>query len=478
MPRRDREYPGWRCCVCVSACALAMLSVTACAGWLGPSYSKPDVPLPGAWVTPAADPQAAPPESDWWRGFGSATLNDFIAQARSANDDIGAAMARVREADAQARIAGAALLPDLELSGSASRERAPSNTTGPLHTFDYYTPTLAVSYQLDFWGRNRDLHNAALANARASRFDRETVALTVVTSVAMSYFEVLEYRDRLVVAQHNLENAQTILKDLQFEADAGSATALDVAQQATTVANVYATIPPLTQQLRQSADALAILIGQAPEQVPIGDGGLDALPAPAVGAGLPSHLLARRPDVAQAEAQLVAANANIAAARAAFLPSIDLTASGGFESTALGMLVSPASRVWALSASVSQTIFDHGALLGQYQYNRARYDELLSDYHKTVLTALGNVEDGLTAVRSSAEQQLRLEDAADKARRAFDYAQLQFQAGTTDVLTLLNTQTALFSAEDALVQAKFSHLQALLSLYQALGGGWQLEHGS
>jgi NodT family efflux transporter outer membrane factor (OMF) lipoprotein len=236
-----------------------------------------------------------------------------------------------------------------------------------------------------------------------------------------------------------------------------------------------ATIPPLQQQLRQSTDALAILTGQAPELLEPGDGTLDALTLPAVGAGLPSQLLARRPDVAEAEAQLVSANANIAAARAAFFPSINLTAGGGFESTALGMLLSPENRIWDVSAGVTQTIFDHGALSGQYQYSRARYDELLSDYHKTVLTALGNVEDALVSVQQSAELQLRQQDATDKARRAFEFAQLQFQAGTTDVLTMLNTETALFTAQDALVQGKFAHTQALLTLYQALGGGWHQE---
>ena len=217
-------------------------------------------------------------------------------------------------------------------------------------TFNLYNVGLAASYQVDFWGRNRDLHQAALAAARPSRFDRDTVVLTVVASVATSYFEVLEFNDRLQVAQQNLENAQTILKDLEFEAAVGTATALDVAQQATTVATVNASIPPLKQQLRQSIDALAILTGQAPEQLNPGDGSLDALKLPVVAAGLPSQLLARRPDVAEAEAQLVAANANIAAARAAFFPSVDLTASGGYESAALGSLLSPATRVFSLSA--------------------------------------------------------------------------------------------------------------------------------
>jgi multidrug efflux system outer membrane protein len=453
-------------------CVPLLLSIAACSP--GPAYRRPELPLPTAWSTPPAQSEAPAPANDWWRGFGSEALDSYIAQAQRANDDIGAAMARVLEADAQARIAGAALLPSLSGNFGAERERAEPSAGGPLKTLDVYSTGLSASYQADFWGRNRDLHNAALAAAKASRFDRETVVLTVMTSVAMSYFEVLEFHDRLQVAEQNLENAQTILRDLEFEANVGTATALDVAQQATTVATVNASIPPLRQQLRQSVDALAILIGQPPEQLAAGDVSLDTLTLPAISAGLPSQLLARRPDVAEAEEQLVEANANIAAARAAFFPSIDLTASGGFESAALGSLVSPATRVFALSANVAQTIFDHGALVGQYQLNKARYTELLSDYHKTVLTALGNVEDALVGVQQTAEQELRQQDAADKARRAFEFAQLQFQAGTTNVLTMLNTETALFTAQDALVQGKFAHLQALLNLYQALGGGWHL----
>lgn len=465
MPMRDGAFPRWWL-----ICAPVLLGIPACS--LGPSYRRPDVPLPAAWSTAAQAATPAEPAADWWKGFGSTQLDDYIARAQSTNDDIGAAMARILEADAQARIAGAALLPDLTADAGGMRERAPPAGGGPYSTFNLYDVGLSASYQVDFWGRNRDLHQAALAAAKASRFDHDTVVLTVLTSVALSYFEVLEFNDRLQVAQQNLANAQTILKDLEFEAGVGTATALDVAQQATTVATVNATIPPLRQQLRQSLDALAILTGQAPEQINASDGGLDALTLPAVAAGLPSQLLTRRPDVAEAEAQLVEANANIGAARAAFFPSIDLTASGGFESAALGSLVMPATRVFSVSAGLTQTIFDHGALLGQYQYSKARYAELLSDYHKTVLTALGNVEDALVAVQQSADQELRLQDAAEKARRAFEFAQLQFQAGTTNVLTMLNTETALFSAQDALVQGKFAHTQALLTLYQALGGGW------
>ena len=456
-----------------TAAVLMVFGAAACS--LAPRYHRLEVTLPSAW-TGASETTAAEPVGEWWKRFGSSQLDDFIARAQSANDDIGAAMARILEADAQARIAGAALLPSLTGDAGATRERAVLTGVAPYPTHNLYDVGLSASYHADFWGRNRDLHKAALAAAKASRFDRDTVVLTVITRVALTYFEALEFNDRLQVAYQNYANAETILKDLEFEASVGTATALDVAQQATTVASVNATIPPLKQQLRQRLDALAVLTGQTPDQVTPAEGGLDALSLPIVSAGLPSQLLARRPDVAEAEQQLIEANANIGAARAAFFPSIDLTASGGFESAALGSLLTPATRVFAVSTGLTQIIFDHGELLGQYQYRKARYAELLSDYHKTVLTALANVEDTLVAVQQTADQELRLQDAAEKARRAFEFAQLQFQAGTTDVLIMLNTETAQFTAQDALVQGKFAHTQALLNLYQALGGGWHAPH--
>jgi NodT family efflux transporter outer membrane factor (OMF) lipoprotein len=447
------------------------LGAGACS--VGPAYRHPAVPTPAAWHNAPASISADWPAADWWHSFGSPQLEDYIARAQSGNDDIAAAIARVREADAQARIAGAALLPTLNAAASATRQRQRVVTGGPPVTYNEYSPQLTASYELDFWGKNRETRNAAVFAAQASRYDRETIALTVATSVALTYFEVLEQHDRLEVARDDLANAQSVLSGLTLEQSVGTATALDVAQQATTVATLNASIPPLAQQLQQNIDALAILIGQMPESIEVPDGSLKELTPPPITAGLPSELLARRPDVAQAEAQLMAANANIAVARAAYFPSIDLTASGGYASTALGTLLLPQSRVFALTAALSQSIFDAGVRRGQVEYSRARYAELLSDYHKTVLSALGNVEDALVAVQQTTEQELRQQQAVDKARRAFEYSQLQMQAGTTNVLTVLNTETALFSAQDTLVQVKYQHLQSLVDLYQALGGGWR-----
>jgi len=455
------------------ACLLLSLVVGSGACTVAPAYRHPTLATPAAWQNAPSSVAAEWPATDWWQSFGSAQLNDYIARAQASNDDIAAAVARVREADAQARIAGAALLPAIDGGASASRQRQLLASGQPPLTYTEYTPQVTASYELDFWGKNRETRNAALFTAQASRYDRETIALTVVTSVAMTYFEVLEQQDRLAVARDDLANAQQVLDGLTLEQTVGTATALDVAQQATTVALLNASIPPLAQQLQQNIDALAILVGAVPESIDTGTGSLAQLTPPPILAGLPSELLARRPDVAEAEAQLMAANANIGVARAAYFPSIDLTASGGYASTALSTLLLPQSRVFALSAALSETIFDGGARRGQVEYSHARYAELLSDYHKTVLTALGNVEDALVAVQQTAEQELRQQQAVDTARRAFDYSQLQMQAGTTNVLTMLNNETALFTAQDTLVQVKYQHLQALVDLYRALGGGWR-----
>lgn len=447
------------------------LLATACS--VGPRYHKPGITTPDRWVT-SADPSAPEwPTTDWWRGFQSSELDAFIAQAESANDDLRAAIARVEEADAQRGVALAPLLPSLSANATATRARQPLPGSPVPQTGNVFNPLLTASYALDFWGKNRAAYTAAAATERASRYDRTTVELTVLAGVATAYFQALELRDRLGVAEKNLSNAQEALRGLTLEQRAGIVTALDVAQQQTVVDTVNASIPPLRQQLRQSQDALAILIGSTPESVDLTSGTLDELGQPALRPGLPSELLTRRPDVAAAEAQLIAANANIGAARAAFLPSISLTASGGYVSPELAGLLTPANRVWSLAGGLTQPIFQGGALVGQYRLSEARYRELLAGYHKAVIAALANVEDALIAVQQTSEQVARQQEATEQARRAYGFAQKLMHAGTINVLTLLNTETSLFTAEDQLAQAKYAHLTALVSLYQALGGGWQ-----
>jgi len=440
---------------------------------VGPAYHRPDIAPPSQWHETAGGGASAAlwPAADWWHGFGSSKLDELIAEAERSNDDLAGAIARVQEADAQARIAGAALLPSLDLGATATRQRAQVTGLGP-RVYNTFNPELSASYELDFWGKNRALRDSARAAAAASRYDQQTVALTVVSSVATTYFQALELRDRIQVAQQNLENGEKILRGFRLEQSAGTATGLDVAQQETTVALLNAALPPLLQQFRQTVYALAVLIGKTPESVDVDVGTLADLSIPAVAEGLPSQLLSRRPDVAEAEQQLIAANADITVARAALFPSIQLTAGGGYESSALTSLISPANRVYALSGGLLQPIFHGGALRGQVDFSNARYTELLTTYHKTVLTAFGNVESALVATQQTAEQQKRQQDAVATARRAFEFSQKQMSAGVVNILTVLNTENALFSAQDELVQVNYLRLQALVDLYTALGGGW------
>jgi outer membrane protein, multidrug efflux system len=449
---------------------IAAMLLAALAGCnLGPRYHRPDIPPPPAWVSSEV---GAPqwPSADWWRSFGSPELDGLIAEAVRANDDIAAAVARIREADAQVRIVGAPLLPALDAVASGARE----NLTAPQPVlYNSFGAQLAATYQLDFWGKNLAARAAAVALAEASRYDRETVELSIMASVANTFFTALEVQDRLHIANDNLASAESILKGLKLDESVGTTTGLDVAQQETVVATLSAAIPPLEQQLRQTLDALAILLGREPEGLALKQATLEGIAQPPLVAGLPSELLRRRPDVANAEAQLISANADIRQARAAFFPSIQLTASGGYASTTLASLTRKSSRVFDLGGSITQPIFQGGALVGQYQYSKARYAELLAGYHKTVISAFGNVEDSLIAVRASADQLARQQNAADKARRAYEFSQAQFHAGVVNILIVLNTETALFTAQDALAQVKLAHLQALVNLFNALGGGWQ-----
>jgi outer membrane protein, multidrug efflux system len=475
------------------AVAIAGLGLGVAGCSLGPAYRRPAVQAPPAWRT-ASEATAAPgasgtgasapasisstpapwPSADWWHGFDSPELERLIEAGLRANDDLAAAVARVRQADAEIRVASAPLLPSLDAGAAASRERTVVPIgNGGAQLYNQFTAQLSAAYELDFWGRYRAARAAAIATAAASRYDRETVELSVMSSIADTYFAVLELRDRLRIARENLTSAQSILEGLQTDESVGTTTALDVAQQETVVATLGAAIPPLEQQLRQATDALAILVGETPQSFDVATQTLAGLAVPPLTPGLPSELLARRPDVARAEAQLVAANADIRAARAAFLPAIELTASGGYESHDLATLLEPGSRIFALSAGLTQPIFHAGAILGQYRLTQSRYAELVADYHKAVLSAFGNVEDALAAVRGTDQQLAREQNAVDKARRAYELSQEQFHAGTVNILTVLNTETALFAAEDSLAQVRLAQLEARVGLFNALGGGWQ-----
>ena len=419
----------------------------------------------------------AAPTLDWWRGFRSRELTGLMEEAQTVNLDIAAATARFKQADAQARIAGAALLPSLNGNGQEAYSRTSGSSASGLtnggREVVNYSASLSASYELDFWGKNRDAAQAAEETADASRFDRDVVALTTLTTVANAYFQVLAAQDRLRTAQRNIASAERILNAIKERFRAGTGTDLDVAQQESVVANQRAQVPPLRQTLDQNINALATLVSRPPEAVRVIGGSLNNIASPRVTPGLPSELLTQRPDIRRQESQLASATANVGSARAQFFPSIQLTGQGGYQSSALSSLFQPHAAFFSMVGSLTQPIFDGGRILGNFELTKARQDELLQTYRKTVVQAFADVDNALMSIRQTTER-LRLQrQVVAASRRAFELSEQQLRAGTADIVTVLNTQTTLFQAEDLLWQAQLARLLAIVSLYQALGGGWE-----
>ena len=444
---------------------------------MGPAYRPDSGSVPPAFRVSSDSPTVWPDEA-WWRGFDNATLNALIADARVHNPDIAASVARIRQADAQLRIAGAPLLPTLGGTGGASWQHSGANTSGSrlrsgsVDTHSY-NAGLSASYELDFWGKTAASRQAAVANAMFSRFDQQTVALTVVTNVASTWFTALDLTDRLGIAERNLADAEQTLAVIRGRRAAGTANDLDVSQQETFVAASRAVVPNLRNQRDQAVIGLGILTGHPPEAIDVRPDTLTTLALPPVAPGLPSELLMRRPDVAAAEAALQAKHFDIKVARAAFFPSVTLTGSAGFQAAALNHLVGPGGLLLSLAAGLTAPIFDGGTLRGQLELAKGQYAEQLANYQKAVLQAFTDVDNALTAWRFVSEQEALQQVAVDQARRSATIARAQMAAGTTDITTVLTTETTLLNNEDTLAQVRLARAQALLNVYKALGGGWQ-----
>jgi NodT family efflux transporter outer membrane factor (OMF) lipoprotein len=439
----------------------------------------PALDIPAAYDAGPRTPRtanAALPPLDWWRSFRSRELSAIVEQARESNLDIAAAVARIVQADAQSRIAGAALLPQLDgggdVTGSKNSQNINNTGSGGGKQRTVYSASLTASYEIDFWGKNRAALRSAEETAAAARYDREVVALTTEVTAANAYFNVLAAQDRLRVARDNLASATRVLDLIKQRLQAGTASELETSQQESLVNNVRAQIPPLQQTLRQNKVALAVLLGLPPERVRISGGSLRAVAIPRVTPGLPSGLIAQRPDIREAEAQLAAANADVENARAQLLPSFTLTGTGGYESAVLRTLFEPQSAFYNLAAGVTQPIFEGGRLTGNLDLQKGRQDELLQTYRKAVIAGFGDVENALDAIRQTTEAERLEAEVVASSRRAFDISEQRLREGTVDLVTVLNTQQTLFQAQDALAQARLARLQAIVSLYQALGGGW------
>ncbi|MCY1490833.1 Cation efflux system protein CusC [compost metagenome] len=449
-----------------SALPLALL-LAGCAAQ--PPAPDPLPAPPAQWrhanALPAADINAA-----WWRAFGSAELDRLIAQAQAQNPDLAAAAARVRQAEASARLAGAPLLPRLDGNLGASREGrlgGDADTAG-----NRYSGGLAASYEVDLWGRLRSERDSAELNRAASVFDRDALRVTLEAGVASTWLQGVGLRERVRIGELNLANAERVLATVEARWRAGAAVALELAQQRGVVATQRRLLAELRQQAEDSRTALAVLLGDSVTRLDSDTARLAALHAPSLGAGLPSALLGRRPDLARAETRLAAAAADVAAARAALLPRLDLAAAAGGSSGSLARLF--ADPVYSLGAALTAPIFDGGRLAAERDIAQARREELLADYRGAIVAAFADVEVALNALSGSEIQLGEQREVLEQATLAFRLAEARYRAGADTLLTLLDAQRTLYAAQDEVAQFHLARLQASVGLYRALGGGWQV----
>lgn len=449
------------------ALLLLTTALSGCSLW--DEFTKPEVAQPANWQS-TTDGAGVWPDTAWWRNFGSAELDRLMGEASTGNQDLRAAVARVAQAKANAKIAGAAIYPTVGTDASVTRTSR-FGSTRTTNTTNYQAG-LSIGYEVDLFGRIHATESAALARLASSRYDQEALALTVSANVALTYFQLLALRERIALATESLNTSRRLLLLLDEQRRIGTTSDLEVAQQRVSVAQQSAAIPALRQVERQTLSTLALLLGRLPQNFEIAGQRLSAINAPPVMGGMPSALLFRRPDVRGAEADLKAAHLDIAAARAARFPRIQLTADGGTTNAALSGLFGPGSFLITLVGGLTAPIFEGGRLKAQQELTQARYEELMETYRTATLSAFRDVENALSGAAQYRLQLAAAREARAQAREAYRLAELRFRAGTIDFLTVLDTQRSIIFADDSVVQAQLSQFSALVDLYKALGGGW------
>lgn len=457
-----KSVAAWGAALVLGGCAAPVMDT-----------AQPAPALPQQW--PQAAVAAATAEADaalsqhWWRSFGSAELDSVVDRAQIQSWSVAEAAARVRQAAARWNQAGAALLP--EVNGGMTATRNKSLSGGENTAQNRFTASLSASYEVDFWGKNRAGRDAAQAAWKASVFDRDTVQLTVTAGAAQAWLHSVALHERVDIARLNLQSAERLVQLVESRARAGAASALELAQQKGLVASQRRSLLALQQQALDAQAALATLLGQA--------GGGDVvttsllgLQMPAVGVGVPAQLLVRRPDIARAEAQLAAAHANVQVARAAMLPRLTLTGSVGTGDDRWQRMFD--NPLYALAAGLTAPIFDAGRLAAGNELAMAQREELLATYRKTIIEAFADVQLALHAVTGVQAQAEAQSEELAQARKALSLAETRYRSGAESLLTLLDAQRTLYAAQDVAVQLRLAHLQAHVSLYKALGGGWDM----
>ena len=440
-----------------------LFTATACS--LTPDYQRPEVSTP-AWKEGVSSENTSI-AADWWEEFGSSELNALMQQALAQNNDLQASLQRIEQARAGLQIAGASLLP----SASATA----SYMNGPQQAFNItdrrnkgvpeFTGDAGISYELDLFGANRASTDAARETLLSTQYAHDALELIIMGDVAQTYFNVLNLKERHRIAQENLQSTEDLLKAVKARFQAGSRTALDIAQQETMLSNAQAEVAALEQQLALAQNALAVLVGEPPQSFSVSGGALDHVSIPAMAAVQPSDLLERRPDIQSMEARLMAANADIGAARAAFFPSVNI-------GTNLLLAANPSASALSLASSIVAPIFQGGRLEGNVNRVTARQKELAENYQQTVLVAFREAEDALTKVKTTKKREDALRQAERKAREAYDLAKQQYSLSVVDFQRVLESQRLMLESKDRHARARFETLSARIDLFKAMGGGW------
>jgi multidrug efflux system outer membrane protein len=449
------------------AALAALAALSGCT--VGPKYRRPVVDVPGTFrnETNPLPSTASLGDEKWWTVFQDQELQTLIRTALQKNYDVQIAASRILQAQAQLGITRSSEFPAISADAGYSTEKIPS-----FGGFNFLQLQALVSWDIDFWGKYRRASEAARASLLADEWNRRQVISTMVENVASAYFQLRELDLELEIAQHTLASRQQSLKLTQMLFNGGAAAQLDVRQAEQLVETAAETIPDTERQIAQQEDLISTLLGENPQDIPRGRALVDQ-PLPAtVPAGIPSHLLERRPDVRQAEERLVAANAEVGVAKAQFFPDLPLTASGGVESGALAHLLRASSSAWNVAAPVTQPVFSGGKLKSNLRLAQAEKQEAAITYRQAVQQAFRQVSDSLianTKYREFREHQQLLTTAAQDAAHL---SEQRYQGGVASYLEVLTNETNYFSAELNLARARLNERLSVVQLYNALGGGW------
>jgi outer membrane protein, multidrug efflux system len=455
--------------------ALLPLALAGCS--LAPRYERPAVPVPATWRAPEPAEARSVADLAWWELFQDETLQTLIGSALEANKDLQLAATRIARARAQLGVTRAARFPDAAADAGAARQRLSERAHRPLPrgvppTEDFFETGLDLTFELDFWGRVRSATEAARAELLATEEGQRTVTVTLIADVAQAYFELRELDLAREIARRTLASREDSLRMVMLRFEQGVATELDVRRAEEQRADTAATAADLVRRVEQTENRLSVLIGRNPGAIPRGWDLTAQLLPPAIPPGLPSALLERRPDLRRAEHELVAANARIGEARAAFFPQISLTGIFGVESAALSDLFTGPARFWRLGPTMTIPIFTAGRNRARLAAAEARTEEAVTEYRRVVEQAFREVEDALVAHRQAAEVGREQEAQRTAAARALALAELQYLNGLATFLDVLDAQRQLFAVETALARTRREQLTAVVQLYKALGGGW------